>query len=118
MTRKEYIVAISKCSIASAVISKIEAVYECALPASIKRMLSYSEESVFFDDDFRTLSAAEILDAEKDLHVDFRSLHMIPVIDCGENDFIVYHTVDGNWSKFNIIEECVFKKRATLDELL
>lgn len=43
---------------------------------------------------------------------------MIPVIDCGENDFIVYHTAEGNWSKFNIIEECVFKKRATLGELL
>ena len=118
MTRKEYIVAISKCNIDSDVISKIEIAYGCLLPASIKRMLSYSEESVFFDDDYRTLSAAEILDAEKDLHVDFVSLRMIPVIDCGENDFIVYHTAEGNWSKFNIIEECVFLKKATLDELL
>ena len=118
MTRKEYIVAIGKCNIASDAIPKIESVYGCSLAASIKRMLSYSEESVFFDDDFRTLSAAEILDAEKDLHVDFSSLQLIPVIDCGENDFIVYHAAEGNWSKFNIIEECVFKKRATLDELL
>ena len=118
MTRKEYIVAISKCDIDSDIISPIESVYGCSLPVAIKRMLSYSRESVFFDDDYRTLSVAEILDAEKDLHVDFGALRMIPVIDWGENDFIVYHTAEGNWSKFNIIEECVFKKRATLDELL
>ena len=118
MTRKEYIVAISKCDIDSDIISQIESVYGCSLPVAIKRMLSCSGESVFFDDGYRTLSVAEILDAEKDLHVDFGALRMIPVIDCGENDFIVYHTAEGNWSKFNIIEECVFKKRATLGELL
>ena len=41
----------------------------------------------------------------------------IPLIDCGENDFIVYHFVDKIWSKFNIIDETVFKKNS-LKELL
>ena len=43
---------------------------------------------------------------------------MIPLADCGENDFIVYHFTDGSWSKFNIIDETEFKKRNALDEIL
>ena len=43
---------------------------------------------------------------------------MIPLIDCSDNDFIVYHFDSKTWSKFNIIDECVFKEKESLDELL
>ena len=55
---------------------------------------------------------------KNDLHVSFRDKEIIPLIDCGENDFIVYHFMDKIWSKFNIIDETVFKKKNSLEELL
>lgn len=116
MTRKEYLASIEKCNINVAKVEKIKKVYKNELPGIVKQMISFYEESVFFDDEWRTLSFSEIVEAEQDLHVDFVKLGMIPVVDCGENDFIVYHFGDGIWSKFNIIEECVFKKKVGLSE--
>ena len=66
----------------------------------------------------RILSYKEILNAEYDLHVDFKTKQMIPLADCGDNDFVVYHFDTHEWSKFNIIDEVTFKKRKTLAEVL
>ena len=71
---------------------------------------------MFFDDDWRTLSVNEILDASKDLHVDFEKQLLLPIVDVGDNDFIVYHAEDGTWSKFNIIEGCHFKVKKSFYE--
>ena len=64
------------------------------------------------------LSYAEIVDAEKQLHVAFKDKGMIPLIDCGENDFIVYHFEKEIWSKFNIVDETVFAKRNSVEDIL
>lgn len=117
MTRKEYLTKLESVSVNDDVVRCVEAVYGHALPMVVKQMLSFSKESVFFDDEFRTLSLAEVLDAQADLHVDFKALGLIPVADCGENDFIVYHMCDDSWSKFNIVDETIFKKRPQLRDL-
>ena len=80
--------------------------------------ISGSNKTVFLDDNIRILSFDEIINAEKELHVDFKSNQIIPLVDCGENDFIVYHFFDKIWSKFNIVDETVFKKKNSLQELL
>lgn len=118
MTRKEYLLELRKCSIKIEVASKVESVYGRSLPEEIKKMVSYSEDSIFFDDDYRTLSISEIIDAETDLHIDFAKRGLIPVIDCGENDFIVFNFESESWSKFNIVDESAFKKRDSLSDLL
>lgn len=118
MTRKEYLQACNKCQIDIGKVSEIEKIYKREIPDTIKQMISQSEESVFFDDDWRTLSLSEIAEADTDLHTAFVEKGMIPVIDCSENDFIVYHFADAIWSKYNIIEECTFKKKSSLEELL
>ncbi len=51
---------------------------------------------------------------KNDLHVSFKDKEIIPLIDCGENDFIVYHFMDKIWSKFNIIDETVLRRRTAL----
>ena len=60
----------------------------------------------------------EILNAEQDLHVDFKSNRIIPVADCGDNDFAVYYLDKCKWSRFNIIDETAFKERTTLEDVL
>lgn len=117
MTRKEYLTKLDGVSINDDFVRCVEAVYGHALPTVVKQMLSFSKESVFFDDEFRTLSLAEVLDAQADLHVDFKALGLVPVVDCGENNFIVYHIGDDSWSKYNIVDETIFKKRSQLRDL-
>ena len=117
MTRKEYLQEINECKINIYQVEKIEKIYGKGLPDIVKQMVSYSEDSIFFDDGWRTLALSEIEDAEQDLHVEFVRQEIIPVVDCGENDFIVYHFVEKIWSKFNIIDETIFKKKCSLEEL-
>lgn len=118
MKRAEYLEKIQGTEINTEVVTKIETLYGYPLPLCIQKMVSYSEAGIFFDDGYRTLSVAEILEAEHDLHVDFISQHMIPVIDCSENDFVVYLFCDKVWSKFNIVDECFFKRRTSLHDLM
>ena len=116
MTRKEYLSAVEACEINDARVEEVEKIYS-KIPDLVKKMLSYSTDSIFFDDGYRTLSMAEIMDAEKDLHINFAEKNMMPVADCGENDFIVYHSDTGIWSKFNIVDESMFKRKNSLADL-
>lgn len=118
MTRSEYISALEGLKIDSSKVSKLEKNYETSFSDVVKKIISNADETIFFDEAFRVLSFDEVEDAEKDLHVDFKNKGIIPLLDCGENDFIVYHFKDDIWSKFNIIDETVFKKKKSLAELL
>lgn len=118
MTKKEYLENIFNATIDNSKVDKIESVYGKNLPDLLKKIISNCEEAVFFDDNVRVLSYMEIIDAESDLHVQFSTKGLIPIVDCGENDFIVYHINDNIWSKFNIVDETVFKKKESLEDLL
>ncbi len=118
MTRKEFLQIVEEIKIDEPIVANIENLYGYSLPQIIKEMVSYSQDSIFFDDGYRTLSLSEILEAEIDLHVDFVKYAMIPVIDCGDNDFVVYHFEECLWSKFNITDGSIFKRRKSLSELL
>ena len=111
MTKREYLEQISQREEDGAKVGKIASVYGEDLPEIVKKIVSNNEEPVFFDDGVRVLSLKEIIDAESDLHVEFAAKGMIPLADCGENDFIVYHLNDKKWSKFNITDEVLFKKK-------
>lgn len=118
MTKKEYIEKLSEMKIDAAKVDKLEKLYGATFPESVRKIISNNDDTVFFDDDYRILSLSEIEAAEKELHVEFRAKNILPLIDCGENDFIVYHYNDDIWSKFNIIDEVVFKKKDAIEELL
>lgn len=118
MNRADYIKELEKFTVDTKKVEIIEKKYNTSLSEVVKKIVSNSEESVFFDDDYRILSFAEIEDAESDLHVNFAEKGIIPIADCGENDFIVYHYNDDFWSKFNIIDDTVFKKQKSLEDFL
>ena len=117
MTKKEYLKTLETVKPDRRLINKAQKVYG-ELPEEVQCILSFAKESVFFDDGWRMLSFEEVMDAQKDLHVDFTGNGIIPLADCGENDFIVYHIADGFWSKFNIEDLTVFKKKPRLGDLL
>lgn len=118
MTEKEYLEQIEKKAVDDSKVQKVEAVYGDVLPELIRIIISNNNEPEFFDNGVRILAYNEIIDAEKDLHVDFKKKGIIPVADCGENNFVVYHFAEKIWSKFNIIDETVFKKKDCLEVLL
>ena len=64
------------------------------------------------------LSFDEILEAEEDLDVEFRKEKMIPLIDCMDNDFIVYKTDTRTWMIYNIEDEIDSEEADSLEELL
>lgn len=118
MTGKEYLNSLSGVQVDREKTDKIASLFTGDLPDIVLRMISNAKEPVFLDDGSRVLSFNEIADAETDLHVAFRDQGMIPLVDRGENNFIVYHFLDKIWSKFNIVDETVFGKKDSLAELL
>ncbi len=118
MTSKEYIKALNDHNIDNKRINGVIDLYADNLPEIVLKIVSSAKETVFLDDDKRVLSYDEIVDAEKDLHVNFKEKGMIPLIDCGDNDFIVYDFNDSSWFKFNIVDEAVFKRKNSIYELL
>ena len=118
MTKKEYIDQLNSTNIDQNKVNKLEALFGLKLPERVKKMMSVNDSAEFFDDGTRMLSYQEVVDAEQDLHVDFKALGIIPVAECGENDFIVFNAKDNIWSKFNIVDEIEFKKKKAFEELL
>ena len=99
-------------------IEQIEQLYEVELSDSIKKTLSVKPEGEFIesDDILRLLSHEEILDASQDLSVDFIKMKLIPILDTGDNDYIVFDLEGGFWYKFNIVDAVKYKQRQSLTE--
>lgn len=118
MTKKDYLTQLVDEKINEEKVKKTEKIYGIEFPLLVKKIISSAEECVFLEEGYRLLSYNEINEASADLHLDFGKKGILPLIDCGENDFIVYHYNDGIWSKFNIIDEVVFKKKNTFEAIL
>lgn len=118
MTTDEFIRYISSKNIDDDKVDQIKEVYGTDLSELVKSIISSSDENIFLDTGVRLLSYQEILSAEKELGVEFKSKGIIPLFDCNDNDFIVYHYNDDTWSKFNIVDETIFKKADNLTDLI
>ena len=99
-------------------VSKIEAVYNHKLPDEVAKIISSPSSISFSNDQYRILSYDEILNASNELKIDFNKYNIIPIIDCSDNDFIVYNFKTNSWSKFNISDETLFKQNKSLNELI
>lgn len=81
-----------------------------------KLVCAVQSEPVFFNDDnfYRLLALQEILDAESDMNVLFKKIGVLPLIDCGDNDYLSYDFKKYNWCKFNIVEEFKYSSRKSV----
>ena len=73
---------------------------------------------LFFDNEdfYRLLSFDEIINANDEFGLSLTSLNLLPLIDCGENDFICYNYKTNNWCKFNVTDEVRFSEKASILE--
>lgn len=120
MNVKEFLESVENLNIKNQVVDNMENKFACKLDDYVKKILSYSEDGIFFDEDgvLRLMATDEILAACEELHVDFISKKIIPIFDSGDNNFIVLNIGSNTWSKFNIVDETIYKNNKTLDELL
>ena len=118
MTNSEFFQYLTNVPIAECKVAQVQSIYHAELPEIIQKIVSCCEEPVFLDNDIRILSLSEILNAEEELHVPFVTKKILPIADCCDNDFIVYHLSDHSWSRFNIVDETSFMNRNHLEELL
>ncbi len=117
MTKKEYMIQVEDLEINREKVAEVEKVYHTEFPLLVQAIISNMSQPLFLED-CRVLAYSEIINASEDLKVDFVTNKMIPLVDCGENDFIVYHFDTKKWSMYNIIDNCAFMERESLEGLL
>lgn len=106
----EYLELISNIEINNSFIKAIEKEYKCDLPIIIKQILSSAEEPIFIEFEMRIMSQYEIMYASKLMDYDFISNKLIPIIDCYDNDYVVFDYGKNEWVMFNNTDECIFKR--------
>lgn len=119
ITTKEFLLKIKTVKINESKIRQIEKIYG-SIPKEVQKIISSSSRTIFFSnkDGYRTLSISEIIDAEKDMQINFVKEKMIPIIDCSDNDFIVFHTDTKTWSKYNVDDDRIYKETHKFEDLL
>ena len=117
MTITECLHKIETTKVDRKVVSTLSKTYTTDIPAIIEQIVSLFKSGGFVGS-YRFLSLDEIEYAEDDLHVDFKKRNIIPLVDCGDNDFIVYDYCNEKWMMFNIVEKVAFKKKPNFDDLL
>ncbi len=118
MTKESFLEVLSHIDVDIEKVNLVHQIYNQVLPEVIVKIVSLCSEPVFLDDGTRILAFDEIIDAERDLQIPFSAKELIPIADCGDNDFIVYDFSCASWAKYNIVDEIEFKKRNALSDLL
>lgn len=118
MTKKEYIKGIKECDVVSDRVTAINSIYNSEISGILANVISFADSIDFFDEERRALSFKEICNPKKYLCFDFVSIGLVPVIDSYDNTYIVYIISEDKWAKFNIVDETLFKKKKSLEELV
>lgn len=118
MTREKFLKDVDKSSGSNDTVQTVEKMYNVSLPDLVKKIISYSDSTVFFGEERRLLSKKEIINASKDLHVDFVKKGIIPLIDALDNDFICYDLNTKQWCFYNIIDDTSFSETPDISKIL
>lgn len=90
--------------------------FEFSDPTLRKLISALGNEPIFFNNDefYRLMSFDEVLNADVDLEIDMKHRGMIPFIDCGDNDFIVFNLGKGAWCKYNPVDDVSFSPKQNI----
>lgn len=86
-----------------------------SLPDIVQHILSSGKQSKFLSEG-RIVSDTEVDDSYDFIHVNFPKLRLIPLIDVGDNDYIVYDISHDSYSMFNIVENISFGAKKRLED--
>ena len=100
---------------------KLEDALGNPLPLEAWLLLSLKNKDLESDDgdtECRILDLDEILSASEDMEVDFLKEKLVPLVDCFDNDYLVYDFSKQIFCMFNISDEMSFSDYKNLDEFL
>ena len=118
MNRAKFMESLKKDSIKKEITEQLISVYGEYVPEEIIKILSlYSTPILFNEKEYRTLSLNEVLHAEEDNNIPFKSKKIIPIIDCGNNDIIAYNGNQKVWCMYNILDEIIFNEENSFEKL-
>lgn len=97
-------------------IKRIEEKFKIKVDGQLNKILMFCEDMpVLFDNEKRLLSIDEILDYETELKIESK---VIPLIDCYDNDFLVYNIEKKCFEMFNISTEESWQTLQNIDSYI
>jgi len=118
MKRKDLIEKLKSVSVVTEKVEDMQKEYGTEFSQEMKSIISQSIEPLFFEDNSRMLSYGEIFSADIEYDNNFKELGIVPLIECFDNDFIVYNIRTGMYEMYNIIEKIAFNENKTLKDVL
>lgn len=117
MSVSRYIEKVKTANIDKELVNKISEEYDAKLPELVEKLISVSGKGEFVNA-YRFLSFSEILYAEEDWGISLKEKKIIPIVDCNDNDFIVYNASEKEWQMYNIVDEISFQSAEELMDLI
>lgn len=118
MKKQDFINKLIEMKINDKIVELVEKKYLCKLNDEVKRVLSFEDINFSINDESRLLSSDDILNADKKYDYEFTKKHLIPLMDCSDNDLLVYDVEKKQYSKFNIVDKLLFKDKKSISECI
>jgi hypothetical protein len=111
---------INSIEIDASFVLQVEDLYCCKLPEDAARILCIPVNEENYDEQviLRKLSRDMILEASEEMNSDFIGYKLLPLFDCGDNDYICYDFENNIWCMFNIVDDSIFNKHKGILDLL
>lgn len=121
MSIKSFISKYTTAAIDNEKVAKVEKFYGVELPEEFKHFVSACGDEPFFYSfngvKLRILSLDEIVDEEGD-YASFKSMEVIPLIDCYDGDTAVYDFGEDCWSMYNVDDDDFYAKADDLESFI
>lgn len=115
MLLDEFLAGLSAVEIDADIVTRIEKVYGRIDSVGVKEMVSCEDDITVGS--WRLLSTAMIESFDDIACVNTASLHLLPIFDALDNDYVVYKLQTGAWAMYNIADELEFNEADSLEEL-
>lgn len=118
MTIQEFIRDFKMLLIDNGTLTELYKIYSEDIPDNVKRIAIMCMDECFLEDGGRLLSYYEVCHSDEEYGTNFVQTKMIPLLDMGDNDFIVYDLSSNLWKKYNIVDYVVFEESSDLENIL
>lgn len=120
MTKQDFIAAVQEAAPNASLIGAIERKYNVSFPESIAKILSVLPQGGFLagSDLCRVMSTSEIILANETLHTDFVGKKLLPMLDLGDNIFVVFDSNRQVFGRFSLNDDLVYRCEEKLSDII